>query len=202
MRTRSRRTSRDIDAYVGKAPAWAQPILRELRQRLHAACPQATETLKWRTPAFECDGLLAGMAAFQRYCTFAFWKEKLLLADAELAPTIQAVGRMTKVSELPSRAAFARVVKRAMQLNRDGVVVPRTPAAKKPKIPMPVGFANALAADSSAGRHFAAFSPSQQREYLEWIATAKQDSTRQRRIEQAIAWIAAGKRRNWKYERG
>jgi hypothetical protein len=30
---------------------------------------------------------------------------------------------------------------------------------------------------------------------------AKSDATRQRRIDQAIEWIAEGKSRNWKYER-
>jgi len=40
-----------VDACVASAAAFAQPILREIR-RLHAASPEAGETLKWRMPAF------------------------------------------------------------------------------------------------------------------------------------------------------
>jgi uncharacterized protein YdeI (YjbR/CyaY-like superfamily) len=45
------------------------------------------------------------------------------------------------------------------------------------------------------------FPPSAQREYLEWIAEARQDSTRTKRIATAIEWLGEGKRRMWKYEK-
>ena len=44
------------------------------------------------------------------------------------------------------------------------------------------------------------FPPSCRREYLEWVAEAKQDATRQKRIATAIGWLSKGKKRNWKYE--
>ena len=44
------------------------------------------------------------------------------------------------------------------------------------------------------------FPPSAQRDYFEWIAEAKQDATRQKRIADAIEWLNEGKRRHWKYE--
>jgi len=47
---------------------------------------------------------------------------------------------------------------------------------------------------------FKAFSPSHQREYIEWIADAKTEETRDRRIAQAVEWMAEGKSRNWKYQ--
>jgi uncharacterized protein YdeI (YjbR/CyaY-like superfamily) len=34
-----------------------------------------------------------------------------------------------------------------------------------------------------------------------WIAEAKTEATRQRRLETAVEWIAEGKGRNWKYEK-
>jgi uncharacterized protein YdeI (YjbR/CyaY-like superfamily) len=36
-------------------------------------------------------------------------------------------------------------------------------------------------------------------QYLEWIVEAKRDETRDRRIAQAVQWIAQGRQRNWKY---
>jgi len=37
-------------------------------------------------------------------------------------------------------------------------------------------------------------------EYTEWIADAKRPETRDKRIAQAVEWIAEGKQRNWKYQ--
>jgi uncharacterized protein YdeI (YjbR/CyaY-like superfamily) len=194
------KTDPRIDAYIAAAPDYARPVLLELRKRVHAACPGVAETWKWRTPSFEYEGLLGGMAAFKKYCSFGFWKEPLLRDDAELAGVVERCGRMTSVDDLPGKTAFAKVLQRAVQLNKDGVVVPRGKTAKKAIAPHP-DFARALAASKAATKVFAAFSPSAQREYLEWIADAKQDATRARRIDQAIEWIADGKHRNWKYER-
>ena len=44
-------------------------------------------------------------------------------------------------------------------------------------------------------------SPSCRREYSEWIADAKREETRDKRIATALEWIAEGKSRNWKYEK-
>lgn len=188
-----------FDAYLDKAPAWAQPVLRELRARVHAACPDVVETVKWRAPSFEFEGLLGGMAAFKAHCLFGFWKDKLLRADKGTAALLDRMGRMTTVADLPSKAEFAKVVKAAMKLNAEGVATPRATKPKK-TVAMHPAFARALGASKKAKGHFDAFSPSAKREYVEWIADAKKDDTRDRRIEQAVEWIGEGKRRNWKYE--
>ena len=44
---------------------------------------------------------------------------------------------------------------------------------------------------------YEAFPPSHKREYVEWVTEAKSEATRERRL--AVAWIAEGKPRNWKY---
>jgi uncharacterized protein YdeI (YjbR/CyaY-like superfamily) len=51
------------------------------------------------------------------------------------------------------------------------------------------------------GAAFDAFPPGKRRDYLEWIADAKTDPTRDRRVRTAVEWMAQGKSRNWKYER-
>ena len=62
-------------------------------------------------------------------------------------------------------------------------------------------FAAALDAAPAAKATFDGFPPGQRREYVDWIAEAKQDATRQKRLETAVEWLSEGKRRNWKYER-
>ena len=41
-----------VDAYIARAAPFAQPLLSTLRERMHAACPGLTETVKWGMPFF------------------------------------------------------------------------------------------------------------------------------------------------------
>ena len=59
----------------------------------------------------------------------------------------------------------------------------------------------ALEQNDPARLTFESFSPSRRREYVEWITEAKTDATRQKRLTQAIEWMADGKHRNWKYDK-
>ena len=74
-----------------------------------------------------------------------------------------------------------------------------SPEIDLPAPGVPADLAAALAAVPAAQATFAAFPPSQRREYIEWITEAKRDDTRQRRLAQAVEWMAEGKPRNWKY---
>ncbi|GMU36236.1 MAG: YdeI/OmpD-associated family protein [Phycisphaerae bacterium] len=191
-----------IDAYIAKSADFAPPILTYLRQVVHEGCPNVTETLKWRTPAFEYKGLLCGMAAFKRHCTFGFWKHALVLGDeAAAGEAMGQFGRITKLSDLPSRRVLLSYVRKAAKLNDDGVKIPRPPRGARRKLRTPPDLAAALRKNKTAAARFADFSPSHRNEYIEWITEAKAPETRRRRLTTAIEWIAEGKGRNWKYQR-
>ncbi len=191
-----------IDAYIAKSAGFARPILTHLREVVHAACPEVTETLKWGHPAFEHRGILAGMAAFKKHCAFGFWKHDLVIeGNTRADEAMGSFGRLTKLSDLPSNASLVRLVKKAKKLNDDGVKVVRTKTRPKKLIPMHPELKAALAKKKKARATFEALSPSHKREYVEWIAEAKADETRSRRIATAIEWLSEGKTRNWKYER-
>ena len=82
---------------------------------------------------------------------------------------------------------------------REKPVRPATRKAARP-VTVPAYFAAALRKQPKALKAFAAFPPSHKREYVDWIASAKTEDTRERRIATALGWIAAGKSRNWKYQ--
>jgi uncharacterized protein YdeI (YjbR/CyaY-like superfamily) len=111
------------------------------------------------------------------------------------------MGRISTVADLPPKKELVRLVRAARTLNEEGIAAPRTKTAPKPPVELPGDLASALEANAKARATFAAFPPSHQREYIEWVTGAKQDATRQRRLAQAIEWLAEGKSRNWKYER-
>jgi uncharacterized protein YdeI (YjbR/CyaY-like superfamily) len=190
-----------VDAYIAKSAEFARPILEHVRQVVHQACPQVEETLKWRMPTFMYHGMLCGMAAFKQHCTFGFWKHELVVGK-ERAGDAQAMGqfgRITRVADMPSRKMLAGYIKKAMQLNEDGIKAPRATPKRRlaPRVPDDLGAA--LKKNRKAAATFAAFSPSNQREYIEWISEAKREETRTKRLASAIEWMAQGKPRNWKY---
>ena len=45
-----------IDAYIAKSADFARPLLAQVREVVHAACPQVEETLKWGMPSFTWRG--------------------------------------------------------------------------------------------------------------------------------------------------
>jgi uncharacterized protein YdeI (YjbR/CyaY-like superfamily) len=110
-------------------------------------------------------------------------------------------GRITRRSDLPSKAVLAGFVKKAAALNDQGVKVSRAPKRAPKPVKVPADLSAALEKRAKARAGFAALSPSHRREYIEWITEAKAADTRARRLAQAIEWMAEGKSRNWKYER-
>ena len=190
-----------VDTYIANSAEFAQPILTHLRAVVHKACPQVEETLKWRMPTFMYHGMLCGMAAFKQHCTFGFWKHELVVGK-EQAGDAQAMGqfgRVTRLSDLPSTKMLTAYIKKAMQLNEEGVKAPRATPKRKAAPRVPDDLAAALKKNKKAAATFAAFSPTNQREYIEWVSEAKREETRVKRLETTIQWLAEGKIRNWKY---
>jgi len=201
-----------IDLYISKAKPFAQPILIHLRELVHKACPTVEETIKWSRPFFEYKGvILANMSAFNEHCSFGFWGEEIgaVLREANIIQDggMGSLGRITSVKDLPSNKQMLDLLRQATAFIDNGQytspIAARNKVVKAPKPSLdevPPEFARALTASKKASTAFAAFSPSCKREYIEWIADAKRAETRDKRITQAIEWIAEGKQRNWKYQ--
>jgi hypothetical protein len=193
-----------VDAYIAKSADFAQPILTHLRDVVHAACPDVQETMKWSMPFFDYHGVMCNMAAFKQHATFGFWKGRhipgLAPNSANGGEAMGNLGKLTSVKDLPSRKVLAGYVKEAMRLNEDGIPTKKPKKAPKPEAKVPADLAAALMKNRKAAATFEDFSPSQRREYVDWIADAKREETRAKRVAQAVEWLAEGKKRNWKYE--
>jgi uncharacterized protein YdeI (YjbR/CyaY-like superfamily) len=202
-----------IDAYIEKAKPFAQPILTHLRERIHKAVPEVTETIKWSHAFFEYRGrVLANMGAFKEHCSLGFWgremtavlRERNLLRDGAMG----SLGRITDLKQLPSdKELLLLFLTAAAQIDQGGYTGPMTGRTKntmaraaKPALETPADFAKALKVNKAAAKVFAEFSPSCKREYIDWITDAKREETRSRRIAQSVEMISEGKQRNWKYQ--
>lgn len=201
------RLNPQFDEYQAAASDFANPIMAHLRKLVHEQCPEVVEEIKWKIPHFVYKGeVLCIFAAYKNHCSFGFWKESLM-NDARLKanPALKAakrfMGKLTSLSDLPSDSELIAFIQEAMALNDKGVKLAPRQDAKAAEIAIPEAFAEQLSRDAQANEVFQSKSPSFRKEYVLWIADAKTDQTRQKRIDEALEWIAQGKGRFWKYEK-
>ena len=197
-----------VDAYLEKVPDFARPMLERIRKAFHKGCPDVVETIKWSRPHFEHHGLVGGMSAFKAHVTVTFWRGKELEdPDGLLEPMGSQAGmagvKAGGLKELPSLKALTDLVRQHARLNEARGTQPaptKKKAARRPAPRTPADLAAALKRNAAARATFEGFPPSKKRDYVEWITEAKRDTTREKRLKQAIAWMAEGKSKNWKYE--
>ena len=194
-------TDPSVDAYIADAAPFAQPILTEIRARMHAIRPDFEEAIKWSMPFFVLNGRpFANMAAFKGHASFGLWKASEY-GLSEGREGMGVLGKLSDVAQLPDAAAFAALVERAVALSESGGKPPAPRKPAKPEAEVPEALAEALARDDLATASFNAFPPSARRDYCEWISEAKREETRAKRLAQAIEWLREGKRRHWQYEK-
>lgn len=84
---------------------------------IHAACPDAVETMKWRMPFFTYPGRkLLFMAAFNAHAGVGFWKDDAVAGVPAGGDGMGQFGKVTAVGNLPSRRELTRQVKAAVRL--------------------------------------------------------------------------------------
>ena len=198
---------KQIDSYIAKSQDFAKPVLSHLRELVHQACPDVTETMKWSFPHFDYKGMMCSMASFRQHCAFSFWKASLmsdtrLLQMAKSETAMGHLGKIKSLKDLPSDKILLTYVEEAMLLNESGVKLPaRTGAVTPKKLIVPNDFKQALAKNKKALATFEAISYSNKKEYVEWVTGAKAGETRSNRLVTSIEWLSDGKIRNWKYIR-
>jgi len=194
-----------VDAYAEKVEDFAKPVLAHLRALIHATCPEVVEEIKWGIPHFDYKGdMMCIFAAYKNHCSFTFFKDSLmgdarLRANADVPAAKRFMGKLTDIADLPSDQELKSWIKESMALNEQGTKLPaREPKASR-ETGMPAAFAEMLQAAPEIKKIFESKSASFQKEYNVWIGEAKTEATRNKRIEEAMAWIAEGKGRFWKY---
>src|SRR5262245_9584426 len=158
-----------VDAYIEKSADFAKPILNHCRAVVHDACPDCVEEMKWSFPHFTYKGMLCSMASFKQHCAFGFWKGDLVLGgESKRGDAMGHLGRITSLKDLPPKATLSKWIKRAMALNDEGVKEPRRATPRK-ALTTPADLIAALKKNKRASAAFEGLSPTQRRDYVEWI---------------------------------
>ncbi len=200
--------NKEVDKYIVKMGEFAKPILTHLREIVHSTCPDVEENIKWGTPHYSYKGdHLCMMGGFKQHCSFSLYKAELM-KDKAILESVKAgkkFGYMDKIkdiTELPNKKILIAYIKEAMELNANDTAKPKALKGKSTvEVVAPKAFLEAIKKDKHANAIFENESPSFRKNYIIWVADAKTDETRQKRIEQSLEWIAEGKDRFWQYKK-
>jgi uncharacterized protein YdeI (YjbR/CyaY-like superfamily) len=195
-----------VDEYIEKSQDFAKPILNYIREIVHECYPEIEEAIKWKFPTFMYKGkILCSMVSFKQYCSMGFWLHDEMQTIKNLETDVEktnmfSLGKITKLDDLPSAPQLKKIILEAMELTDMGVKLKKA-APLSTAIEIPEYFKNSLNQNKKALEVFEKASPSFRKEYINWIVDAKTETTRNKRMEQALEWIVEGKGRNWKYEK-
>lgn len=209
-------TGSPIDAYVDGFTGATRRALEELRDLLRGALPGATETISYGIPTFDLNGQhVLHFAGYQRHVGLYPTPSGMQAFDGELARYAQGKGsaRFPLDEPLPLDLIRRIAVFRLDQVNAAGASKPRRssgkqvggsagsagsvrsarPArpARRQRHPMPDDVRRALE-DAGLTDAYGQRPPYQQNDYLGWIASAKRQDTRARRLRQMLDELAAG----------
>ncbi len=192
-----------VDKYIDKAPAYAKPILKKLRDILLGADKTVQEDIKWGAPTLMKDGIVCSYMGFRKHVALWFHKGTLLEDPARLlnggSTIAMRAAHFTKESQVKAKPITA-MLKQAVKLNVSGIKTPKRAAVKKAVV-VPKELSQALSKSTGAKKFFDSLPPSERRGYADWIRGAKTAATKQRRIKQAIDKLLRGERRDEKYKR-
>jgi uncharacterized protein YdeI (YjbR/CyaY-like superfamily) len=189
-----------VDQFLKSSGEWKTGLVK-LRSILRSTGLE--ETVKWGVPVYTCEGKnVVGMGGFKSY--FGLWfyqgslladKKKLLINAQEGRTKALRQMRFRALGEIDPGAVKAYVTEAIGLAERDVAIKPdrRKPLAIPPELQA------ALRTHKKAQAGFRKMTPGKQREYADYIASAKQDTTKQRRIDKILPMIESGIGLNEKY---
>lgn len=190
-----------VDDYIAKSTQW-QDVLTKLREIILSTGLE--ETVKWGGPAYTLNGKnIVGLGAFKSYTGIWFFQgvflkdEKNKLVNAQEGKTrALRQWRFNSVKEMDPDLIKSYIFE-AIDNQKEGKEI--KPARTKPVV-IPPELQNAFQRNSTLQDRFNELSPACKREYAEYVAEAKREDTRLRRIEKIIPMIMEKAGLNDKYK--
>lgn len=162
------------------------------------------ETIKWGMPTYTLGGKnVLGLGGFKNH--FGIWFFNGALIDDPDGHLLNAQDGKTKAMRQLRFESFEEIeadiindlVQKAIKNQKDGKEV-MIDVNREAEIPFLLD--KAFSEDSKLRSHFDKLTPGRQREYAQYIAGAKQEATKMRRVEKIIPMIKKGIGLNDKYQ--
>ncbi len=177
-----------IDEGIASAEPFAQAICKKLRHIIFKAEPSIIEDWKWG-PNYYKDGMVCGFWYFKKHCTFTFYqgvllkdKKKVLLMNEGNLHNRHI--KYTDVKQIDEKLLIEYITEAVIN-NEKGL---KLTEAKDKTVIIPADFKKLLLKNKIL-KNFESMSYSKRKDYVMWINGAKQEVTRTKRINQALAKI-------------
>lgn len=196
----SRARTKNPSEWLEICPDFSKPIAVQLTDWILTWEPDLTGSIKWNMLCFSSRKLVCGISACRKHLGLTFFRgtelsdpDRLFSEGGEHNTNIRSI-RLATLHQF-NRDALRALLRAAVELDADPMVPP-VPKVKRKPWPMPAFFKKALATkgNHAAAEGFRNLPPSCQREYLVWVSTAKMPETRERRLQQTLAALAAGRK--------
>ena len=183
-----------VEEYIESNAHWVEALTR-LRDIIQET--ELVETLKWSAPVYTINGKnVVGIGAFKNY--FGIWffngvflkDEQHVLVNAQEGKTkALRQWRFTSLNDINKPLVLA-YIKEAIENQKLGKEI--KPEKKGKRVVIPSELEDALKLNTDLNQSFKALSPYKQREYAEYIDTAKREATKQIRLEKITPMILQG----------
>ena len=176
-----------IDEYIRRAPGFAQPICKKLRDSILKADPEIVEAWKWG-PHYSKKGMVCGYGAFQKHVSLAFFRGALMkdphhlfIKDDAPAKSMRRM-KFNRPEDVNERVISA-YVREAIALNVSGVKAP------EPATETPADLLKLLKNNKLLVKFFDSLSYTHRKEYVRWIEGAKKAETRRARLKKTVEML-------------
>ena len=173
-------------------------------EQLHAIIRKTPliETTKWGGPVYTYTNKnVLGIGGFKSY--FGIWfyngvflkdeKKLLINANEENTKSLRQM-RFNSVNEIDEKLILA-YIKEAIEIEEKGLAIPK----EKKETIIPEILQKEFDKNRELLAKFNSFSPYKQREFIEYITSAKQEKTQMTRLDKVISMIFEGRGLNDKY---
>lgn len=183
------------DFYFDKNEKWQKEL--EKMRTIPLDCG-LDEKLKWGCPCYtHNENNIVLIHVFKDYCAFLFFKGALLNDPngilVQQTKNVQAARqiRFTNVKEIVKMEKTIKAyIYEAIEVEKAGLQVKMK---KTKEFDMPEEFEKKLNKSAALKKAFYALTPGRQRGYLLYFSSAKQEKTREQRVEKYLKHILAGK---------
>lgn len=194
-------TKKTVDDYLIDVSHW-QDELMAMRRILQAE--KLKETMKWGMPCYSFDGKnIVGMAGFKSY--FGLWfHQGVFLSDSAKVLVNAQPGKTKSLRQW--RMTSARDIKPDLiktyiaESIEHAVAGKKVPNSEPRKLNLPPILKVVLGRDAELKAAFNRFRTAQQCDFADYISSAKQDATKQKRLEKIIPLMRDGVGLNDKYK--
>jgi len=185
--------NKSVDAFISKKSKWTDTLVL---LRSIVISTGLEETIKWGMPTYTIKGKnILCLVAFSSYAGIWFYqgvfledKAKVLVNAQEGKTKAQRQWRFTDFDQIDKELVKEYVLE-AITNHKEGKEI--KPQKTKP-LEIPESLATAFSLDPKLKEAFDTLKPFKQREYLEYLQSAKREMTKQKRLEKIIPILLQG----------